>query len=755
VCDSFMDLFTYTGVYEVIVTDRGTNFCGNMTQEFLKRLSVAPRLLSPAHPQGNGLVERFNASFKAMLHFAMREHGRAWHTVVPFLVWALREVPNATTGLSPFMLQFGIPPRGVLHVLKQTWTGQQRLPSSKPVDQYMNDLVKCLETAGKFANEHSKIAQAQYAKYYNARAADKSFTMGEQVIVLEKDSNSKTFAKWQTGVIAKVLSPYSYLVNMPNDACRHLHANKLRKLIVREQHIGIIKEQDTDFGEIEVIPAVTDETESLPSKHVDRSKLAHLSVEQQVDLLSLVDEYKDCFSNDPGFCDVVEHEIFTRADFKPRRCRAYKVPEVLKVEIERQVDQLLRLGFIVSSNSPMASGVVCVVKPDKTIRLTCDYRYVNQFTIGDCQPMPNLKDSMYRVARAKYITLCDAKSGFWQLNVRSEHRWLTSFVTHHGQWEWVRMPFGLKCASNTFVRAMQIILRPIRDYCESYVDDAAVISDHFKEHVDVHCRGFLDSIRASGLTLNIRKCKFAQTKVVYVGHLIGGGEHGPDPSKLSAMANLKLPETKKGLRQALGVFGFYRSYVKGYATVAKVLTDMIGKNKPNRLSWMEAARLAFVELRRCVCSPPVLVSPTLYKPFLLYTDASNVAVGSCLAQYDEENMEHPVAYGSQKLTVTQSAWSTIEREAYAVIWALGKFRDIIFGCHITVFSDHDPLKYLTESAPKSAKLTRWALALQEYDVTLKYTKGPLNKMADGLSRLESEPSCNINTIIMHSTQYAT
>ena len=83
---------------------------------------------------------------------------------------------------------------------------------------------------------------------------------------------------------------------------------------------------------------------------------------------------------------------------------------------------------------------------------------------------------------------------------------------------------------------------------------------------------------------------------------------------------------------------------------------------------------------------------------------------------------------SQKLIPTQCAWATIEREAYAVglIWALSRFRDIVFGSHITIFVDHNPLKYLTERAPKSAKLTRWTLALQEYNVTFQYTKGKTN-----------------------------
>jgi len=87
----------------------------------------------------------------------------------------------------------------------------------------------------------------------------------------------------------------------------------------------------------------------------------------------------------------------------------------------------------------------------------------------------------------------------------------------------------------------------------------------------------------------------------------------------------------------------------------------------------------------------------------------------------------PIAFASQKLTTTQKAWSTIEKEAYAAIWALQKFRNWIFGQPTTViYSHHNPLMYITESSTKSAKLMRWLLSLQSYNVTFKYKEGRKN-----------------------------
>ena len=123
------------------------------------------------------------------------------------------------------------------------------------------------------------------------------------------------------------------------------------------------------------------------------------------------------------------------------------------------------------------------------------------------------------------------------------------------------------------------------------------------------------------------------------------------------------------------------------------------------------------------------------KDFGLSVDASATAVGCCLLQWTEEGVECPISFPSAKLTPTQTRWSTIEREAYAVIWALKRFRAWVFLSRITIFSDHNPLAFLTEAAPKSAKLARWALALQEFNLVFKYRPGSKNIAADFLSRM--------------------
>jgi len=188
----------------------------------------------------------------------------------------------------------------------------------------------------------------------------------------------------------------------------------------------------------------------------------------------------------------------------------------------------------------------------------------------------------------------------------------------------------------------------------------------------------------------------------------------------------------------LGFFGHFSAYIPSYAGIAKCLTDLTGKRFSNQIHWSQQHEHAFSTLKRLLyeaATVPLFII-NYNAPFNISVDASQYAVAGILSQTDEHAMEKPIAFTSQKLTEAQArSWSTIEKEAYAVIHSLNKFRDWIFLSKIHIYSDHNPLQYITEAAPRSSKLTRWALALQEFDSTFHYRPGILNFPADFLSRL--------------------
>ena len=760
VCNALLQLFQITGIPSVIRSDMASNFNCELTRTFLSMLGCTPRFNVPGRPQQTGLCERLIGTLKNMVSKVATDHPKSWHQQLGYVLWALRECPNETTGVPPWVLVFGKLPRGPLAVLKEEWTGQRDPPLSfgQTTTEYLEELRKNLEVAETYVSSHAEQAQQKYVSRYNLRAREKSFSVGDSVLVLYPDStSSKVFSKWRgPGIVREIVSKHSYIVEL-DGVQKHMHADKLRKYHVQVDEVlcdptvcnvieatvsqcAIIYEDDKDFGDVAVVdPPKSDADDSLPSQKIDPAKLAHLSDEQRNELLAILDQYHECFSDQPGFCDLMQHEIHVTENFKPKRLRAYRVPESLKPEVERQIREMLDLGIIEPSTSEMASPIVCVLKGKhgkEGVRLAVDYRYLNKHCLGDAYPLPNIDDVIQRIGKGNYISTFDVKGAYWQLGVRPDHQWLTAFIWDGGLYQFTRAPFGQKGSGCTFVRVIQQILHPLKEFTDSYVDDISVFSDLWRHHLS-HLEKFLMTIKKSGLTLNLKKCSFAQKEVRFLGHIIGSGQRRPDPDKIATVHEMKPPESKKQVRQVLGFFAFFRDYIPNFAATAKPLTDLTRKRVPNRVPWGEDQECAFQTLKSQLCEATTkgLNVVDFKRPFTLHVDASEYNVGAVLTQTDNNGKEQPVAFASSKLNETQRAWSVIEKETFAAIWALKKYRNWIFGKSVTVYTDHNPVTYLTETAPKSAKLMRYALALQEYDVIFRYKAGKNNAAADCLSRL--------------------
>ncbi|XP_070390817.1 uncharacterized protein [Dermacentor albipictus] len=150
-------------------------------------------------------------------------------------------------------------------------------------------------------------------------------------------------------------------------------------------------------------------------------------------------------------------------------------------------------------------------------------------------------------------------------------------------------------------------------------------------------------------------------------------------TKIAAIEGLVPPHTKKELRSLLGLCGHYRDYVSNYADVASPLTALTRRGVPNSIPWSEEAQCAFESLKLALCQAVAMNTPEPHQPYWLFTDASATAAGACLAQMSADGEEKPIAFASHRFNPTQARWSTIEREAFAIVWALKKFDYWLFG----------------------------------------------------------------------------
>ena len=199
------------------------------------------------------------------------------------------------------------------------------------------------------------------------------------------------------------------------------------------------------------------------------------------------------------------------------------------------------------------------------------------------------------------------------------------------------------------------------------------------------------------------------------------------------MRNTKPPTTKKELRSFLGLAGYYRKFVPGFATLALPLTERTKARCPEKVTWTEECEQAFSQLKAVLCSKPVLVLPDDALPYTLRTDASGEGLGAVLLQDQGQGLQ-PVAYASKKLSDAERKYHTVELECFAVVWGIRKFYPFLYGRHFRVESDHLPLKYLHRIRPVSRRLMGWALELQSYSFDFQSLKGTDNVGADYLSR---------------------
>ena len=194
---------------------------------------------------------------------------------------------------------------------------------------------------------------------------------------------------------------------------------------------------------------------------------------------------------------------------------------------------------------------------------------------------------------------------------------------------------------------------------------------------------------------------------------------------------MKTPGNVKQLLTFLQTGSWFRRFVPNYSSIARPLSDLTKKN--TKWKWGVEQEVAFNTLKRLLTTTPVLQPADPTQPYILRTDASAYALGAILLQ-GESPEQHPVEYASRLLTPAERNYSTTEREALAVLWALEKFRGYVEGSSVTIISDHQPLRWVMSLKSPSGRLARWSLALQSYDLKIEYLPGRSNVVADTLSR---------------------
>ncbi|XP_036325107.1 uncharacterized protein K02A2.6-like [Rhagoletis pomonella] len=360
--------------------------------------------------------------------------------------------------------------------------------------------------------------------------------------------------------------------------------------------------------------------------------------------------------------------------------KPFRVPEPKKEIIADMINELLECDIISKSNSEYASPMILVKKKNGSERLCVDFRRLNLHMRKEVFPMPNIEEQLQNAKQYIYFTVLDLNSGYYQIPIARDSQKYTAFVTTQGLFEFKRMPFGLKNAPVVFQRLIVKIKESVKsDDMMNYMDDILIGSQTINEMYEKLHR-VLSALRGADVTLNIQKCEFLKHTIEFLGHELTPDGIAPGLAKTLSIRDYKTPTGVTEVRQFLGLSGYFRKFVPGYALIAAPLNRLLRKNET--FVWTEYQESAFNKLKTILVSRPVMTAFRVDAEHQVHTDASSVGLAGVLLQKENENWK-PVIYYSRATTDAEKKYHSYELETLAVVESVERFRYYIYDGALT------------------------------------------------------------------------
>ncbi|KAM9976612.1 hypothetical protein ACTFIR_010454 [Dictyostelium discoideum] len=451
----------------------------------------------------------------------------------------------------------------------------------------------------------------------------------------------------------------------------------------------------------------------------------------------LIIKYQDVFTNtltEPGAISGVEHQI--KLTQKDASFQAYpvKFTNEQKDFLDEHIKELLKYKIIRESNSPVSSSVVLRPKPDGSMRMCINYTKLNNITVKDRYPIPDINEIWNQIKGSHVYSKLDMISGYYQIPIREGDKYLTAFSVPQGLFEFNVMPFGLCNAPAVFQRTIHKIFKEEnRHTLQSFYDDILSHSKSVMDHTP-HLEGIFKKMRDNRLLAKLSKCQFFQEEVKFLGHIIESNGVQIDYDRLDPLMKLLDPKNVKELQRLIGTLNFFRKFVDNFASKIKPIYQLLRQD--TTFEWNDAYKSICINIIESLKNNKIiLVYPDTKKPFKLETDASDIGVGATLSQ------DHGIiSFYSRTIRDTEKNYSASEKECLSVVCALEEFHYIIGTQETLVVTDNSAVSFLRNDLGKirNKRLINWNVKLASYNITFKYRSGKENTIADALSRCPIE-----------------
>jgi RNA:NAD 2'-phosphotransferase (TPT1/KptA family) len=487
-------------------------------------------------------------------------------------------------------------------------------------------------------------------------------------------------------------------------------------------------------------------------KHLDLSD-SPISESQKNQLTNLILANNDVFGeklSEIGASKQYVYPFRMKPDAVPYRSKPYRTNPKTRHIMESQIQELLDHDIIEPCNSPWNSNPILVKKPHSPVdnpqyRLCIDLRQVNKVTVPLHCTLPSAEQVFDAAGESnpQYYSSFDLSSAFNQATLAPNQREYTAFQDpYNRQFCYKRLPFGATNSPAVFETLLSSILGKLTwKTAITYLDDVLLWSPNWSRHLQ-DLQELFNVFRENNLTIKLSKSRLAKTSLHYLGHIISRSGIRADESKLLAIQNLSPPKNLKGLRAALGIFGYYRRYVPHFSVVAAPLFQLLKADV--KYNWTPECQQAFETLKQALLKDIMLAYPNWNKEMRVYCDASLLGLGIAIEQ-EVKGQWRPVAFASRTLTDAEKRYPATHLECLACIYATQKFRDYLTNVpKFTFVTDHQALTSLLANKNPTGRLGRWVAHLSQFNFDIVYKKGLLHRQADGLSRLpvshaENEP----------------
>lgn len=464
----------------------------------------------------------------------------------------------------------------------------------------------------------------------------------------------------------------------------------------------------------------------------------HIKTDGKDKLEILCKKYSSVFDGSMSKITGLQAKLKLKPGSMPVFMKARRVPFKLLPLVDKEINRLVDAGILEKvDSSEWATPIVPVLKSNNTVRLCGDFKVtLNPHLQIDEHPLPTIDELFSSMAGGVSFSKIDLQNAYLQMEVIPENRHLLTLNTHKGLYTCNRLLYGIASAPAIWQREIENILKDIPGV-SVFLDDIKITGVTDEIHLQTLEKVF-QRLQHFNIKINKDKSTFFQEQIEYCGYLIDRNGIHKSKKKIDAINKMPRPTNITEVRAFIGMINYYGRFFKNLSTILYPLNQLLHKDA--KFVWNKHCERCFQTLKEMVQSDEFLVHYDTKLPLTVATDASSYGVGAVLSHVYPDGTERVIQYASQTLSETQRKYSQIDKEAYAIIFAVKKFYQYLYGNQFTLYTDHRPLIRIfspSKGLPvyTAMRMQHYALFLQSFNYAIKYKNTKEHANADCLSRL--------------------